>query len=48
MKLLNARPQFKGKPKSSPLDTCEPYLLLKQTIAAGQDEADGSARPGAY
>jgi hypothetical protein len=36
MKLLNARPQFKGKPKSSPLDTCEPYLLLKQTIAAGK------------
>jgi hypothetical protein len=36
MQLIQGKPQFKGKPKRSPLDTCEPYLLLKQRIAAGK------------
>jgi hypothetical protein len=36
MRIVHGKPQFKGKPKRSPLDTCEPYLLLKQHIAAGK------------
>jgi hypothetical protein len=36
MKLVHGKPKFKGKPKRSPLDTCEQYLLLKQYIAAGK------------
>jgi hypothetical protein len=35
VKLIHGKPQFKGKPKHSPLDTCEPYLMLKHRIFAG-------------
>lgn len=36
MKLLHGKPQFVGKPKRSPLDSSEPYLLLKNAIASGK------------
>jgi hypothetical protein len=36
MQLVQGKPKFKGKPKRSPLDTNEAFLLLKQRIAAGK------------
>jgi hypothetical protein len=39
MKLLHGKPEFKGKPKRSPLDTNEQYMILKQHIASGKMRA---------
>jgi hypothetical protein len=36
VKIVYGKPKYKGKPKRSTLDNCEPYLVLKQLIAAGK------------